>query len=423
MSAARVVAPPARGRRRNVESRPAGGTYRVAARMFHSGHCVRQWPVELQRTMAMWFSRVLIWFARSAVVVLMIASFLPLIRTGAWIVRLCDFPRIQLLVLLLFPLLATAGHSVVGRRYKREHLILMIAIVATAIWQLSHAAPFTPVWRKELAGTTEDKCLRLMVANIEFNNSEFESVMQVLQQHDPDVLLLVEIDDTWKAALAPLRTEYPHRVEVIRDEGLGLALWSKLPIPSQDVKYLVSERRPSIFATLSLPDGTDVRFAGIHPTPPGLDDETEGGRRDSRVRDAELVLVAKEVKADPDSAWIVAGDFNDVAWSHTTRLFKRLSGLRDPRVGRTLLNTYHADYPLLRYPIDQVFLTEGSTVKSLNRVRLPGSDHFAVAADVRVPTTGSHSPSSQTSRSESREIIEEGEQDAAQRDVEAPGDP
>jgi endonuclease/exonuclease/phosphatase (EEP) superfamily protein YafD len=90
------------------------------------------------------------------------------------------------------------------------------------------------------------------------------------------------------------------------------------------------------------------------------------------------VLVARAVAEDQGAAWIVAGDFNDVAWSHTTRLFKRLSGLHDPRIGRGLLNTYHARRPLLRYPLDHTFMSAGFAVHELRRVRAPGSDHFAV---------------------------------------------
>ena len=42
----------------------------------------------------------------------------------------------------------------------------------------------------------------------------------------------------------------------------------------------------------------------------------------------------------------------------------------DPRVGRSLMNTYHADHPLLRYPIDQVFIPKDSTLQAMSRVRL-----------------------------------------------------
>ncbi len=360
----------------------------------------------------------LIWVARVTLAVLVIATLLPQIRTGYWIVRVCDFPRMQLLFLLFVPLLATVAHAWTTRSFRREHWILLVGVVATACWQAAHALPFTPLWPKELADSSGQPNLRVMVANIEFDNTQYDAVSQVIQEYDPEVLLLVEINSDWRTALGSLREAYPYHIEAIRDEGLGLALWSKIPVQREEVEYLVTERRPSIFATVVLPDGAPIRFAGVHPTPPGLDDETQGGRRDSRVRDAELVLVAKEVQADPDSAWVVTGDFNDVAWSHTTRLFKRLSGLRDPRVGRKLLNTYHADYPLLRYPIDHVFLSKGSTVERLQRVSLPGSDHFAILADVYVTGHPKPDPSSPSDRSEAKEIVEEGEHDADKRDLE-----
>ncbi|WP_165698829.1 endonuclease/exonuclease/phosphatase family protein [Bremerella volcania] len=361
----------------------------------------------------------LIWLARITLAVLVIVSLAPLVNTGYWVVRLCDFPRVQLLFLLLVPTLATVAHAWGACGFRREHWILGGGILAAACWQAAHVLPFTPLWPQELADASEQKNLRLMVANIKYSNTQFDEVSQVIQQQDPDLLLLIEINQKWKSELDPLRQAYPHHVEVIRDEGLGLALWSKLPILNEEVKYLVSKLRPSIFATLALPDGKTVQVAGLHPTPPGLKDDTPGGRRDSRVRDAELVLVAQEVQADADATWLVTGDFNDVAWSHTTRLFKRLSGLGDPRVGRALLTTYHADYPPLRYPIDHVFLSQGSTVGKFQRVRLPGSDHFAVLAEFHVAGNAVPETASSEDEVEAKEIVEEGEQDAQQRNIEA----
>lgn len=51
--------------------------------------------------------------------------------------------------------------------------------------------------------------------------------------------------------------------------------------------------------------------------------------------------MAREIKRDADQRWLATGDFNDVAWSGTTRLFQDLADLKDPRVGRRLLNIYH----------------------------------------------------------------------------------
>lgn len=361
----------------------------------------------------------LIWLARITLALLVLVTLAPLVNTGYWVVRLCDFPRVQILILLLVPTLAIVAHAWGTWGFRREHGILGGVILAAACWQAAHVLPFTPLWQQELAKASERENLRLMIANIKFENNQFDAVSQVIEQHDPDLLLLIEINEKWNSELDQLRQAYTHHVDVVRDEGLGLALWSKLPIQDEQVKYLVTERRPSIFATLTLPDGKTIQVAGVHPTPPGLKDETPGGRRDSRVRDAELVLVAKEVQANADAAWLVTGDFNDVAWSHSTRLFKRLSGLRDPRVGRALLTTFHADYPPLRYPIDHVFLSQGSTVGEFKRVRLPGSDHFAVLAEFHVTGNAVPETASSSDHKEAEEIVEEGEEDAQERNIDA----
>ncbi|MGP1309575.1 MAG: endonuclease/exonuclease/phosphatase family protein, partial [Phycisphaerales bacterium] len=100
---------------------------------------------------------------------------------------------------------------------------------------------------------------------------------------------------------------------------------------------------------------------------------------------------------------------------HTTRLFERLSGLRDPRKGRSLLSTYHADYALFRYPIDHVFVSEGFAVRALERVRIPESDHLGVVADLVLLREEGVKPNPDgDDQQEAQEIVEEGKEDAAE---------
>ncbi|MEM8758029.1 MAG: endonuclease/exonuclease/phosphatase family protein, partial [Planctomycetota bacterium] len=204
----------------------------------------------------------------------------------------------------------------------------------------------------------------------------------------PDLLLVVEIDEPWFEALAEVRGRYPHRVECVRGDGLGIALWSRLELGSPSVSFLVSDRRPSVWARVMLPGAKTVRFVGLHPTPPGLEKPHEDDRFDSDNRDEELAIVARRV-ADSENnnendLWLVAGDLNDVAWSRTTAQFKRRSGLVDPRVGRGFVNSFHAQYPLLRYPLDHVFFSQQIGLAAYKRFRLPGSDHFGLRADLAV---------------------------------------
>ena len=171
-----------------------------------------------------------------------------------------------------------------------------------------------------------------------------------------------------------------------------------------------------MWAELRLESGQPVNFVGVHPTPPGLLDSTGDTRRDSRVRDAELILIAKAVAERHDEAWIVAGDFNDVAWSHTTRLFKRIGGLKDPRVGRSFMGTYVAQLPPCRCPIDHVFISDCFSIANLSRKRISGSDHFAMLATVSFDEERGVMPQPQgNDRKEARKVIEEGKAEAAER--------
>ncbi|RUR30850.1 endonuclease/exonuclease/phosphatase family protein [Vreelandella andesensis] len=351
-------------------------------------------------------------------------ALLPLIPSGQWWIRLWDFPRLQLAGALLLPLLLLGLHAWI-KRPRKEHAVWVVVIFAIGGWHLSHILPFTSVWSTEVPNAEiqpgeNQTTLKVLTANVTYTNDHYAEVMAMVRREDPDLLLLIEVDSDWAEELAPLDEDYPHRVGEVRGEGLGIVLWSRISLLEQKVEYLVSERRPSIFATIDVPGIGPVRFVGAHPVPPGLQETTvsnEDERRDSRERDAELMLIARHVEKDPDNRWIVTGDFNDVAWSGTTKLFADLSDLKDPRRGRRLLSTYHADYPLWRYPIDHLFVSDGFHLIDIDRVKVQGSDHFGLSTTLAVGRKDQGEPeASIEAEKKAEEMVEEGAEDAAKHD-------
>lgn len=88
----------------------------------------------------------------------------------------------------------------------------------------------------------------------------------------------------------------------------------------------------------------------------------------------------------PDSLpTIVAGDFNDVSWSRTIYQLTRTGELHDASLGRGLYNTFDANSPLARWPLDHFFVNPPWQVAELRRLPYVGSDHFPLYIELVLP--------------------------------------
>ena len=302
-----------------------------------------------------------------------VATLMPLLRHTAWWIRVCDFPRLQIVAALV--LMLVAGLALGGAGPWQQGFLL--ALASAAIYQLTRIIPYTPLVRKAVADSTRahdpSTQLSLAVMNVLQYNRQGALALATVRAADPDVIMAVETDEWWHQQLRPLEETHPYTCHEPLDNTYGLLFFSRLPLKSCQIKYLLNADIPSLHTYVQLPDGrTWVRLYGLHPKPP-----TPQESKTSTRRDAELLLVGKEVDRR-DEPTIVFGDMNDVAWSHTSELFRRVSGLLDPRVGRGLMPTFHADYSLLRWPLDHVFVSPHFQVVDMRRLPHMGSDHFPI---------------------------------------------
>jgi len=346
-------------------------------------------------------------------------SLLSLSRSPHWFVRGWDFPRVQI------ALLASATGAVYSwccAGGVLQDWLFLGAILACVIWQVAKIYPYTPiapvrVQSSRHSPSNERRRLRLLICNVQMENREYERLLSLAREADPDVLLAVETDERWVRALEPLAADYPHVVRQPQSNYFGLVLFSRVPLLEARVEFLVQDDVPSVFAVLELA-GERVVLRGLHPRPPEpLRDQ------DSAPRDAELVLVGRSIEKQGGAPTIVAGDLNDVAWSATTQLFLRLSGLLDPRMGRGFYNSYNARNPLVRWPLDHLFHSNHFRLVELRRCGNIGSDHFPVLIELSYdPEAPAQQPESRSTPGDQQEAAErlEAHADAARTGSDRP---
>src|SRR5690606_20083888 len=316
----------------------------------------------------------MIWVIQILAIIVIWLSFWSLIPRDEWWIRGADFPRLQILVLgfIAFVLFLVLEHP-----WNWLNQLLFIGLMAALAYQLKMVLPYTFVWKKQLKQVKQDQLdpqrqISLMVCNVLTTNSKYHLLIEQIQIHQPDLVLTLETDQAWQNALSVIEADYPYRVPVPLDNLYGMHLYSKLELTETEVKFILSDEIPSIHTQVTLASGNQVQLYCLHPKPPS---PTEA--KDSTLRDAELLIVGDQIK-DLDESCIVMGDLNDVAWSRTTRLFQRISGLLDPRVGRHFVNTFHANYPLLRWSLDHIFHSTDFALVHMERLPNIGSDHFPV---------------------------------------------
>jgi endonuclease/exonuclease/phosphatase (EEP) superfamily protein YafD len=300
-----------------------------------------------------------------------VSVFITFVRNDYWMFKIMEYPRLQKLVVVLATLVLWLASFPLGQI---SEVISMALLGLAAVYLFYKILPYTRLSSKEMkevAATGDAPILKIYAANVYQDNTEYHRVLEQVKTTSPDLVFLLETDCKWAEGMAELHSTYPFSLKCPLDNTYGLLFYSRFPLKDAKINYLVKPDIPSIEAIVSLPSGDEVKLFGLHPEPPVPTENLY-----STAKDKELMKVALAVK-DCKLPCIVFGDLNDVAWSHTTELFRKTSRLLDPRRGRGFYSTFSAHSRLIRFPLDYVFCSPQFGLVEMKRMPKNGSDHFA----------------------------------------------
>ncbi|MDB5385381.1 MAG: hypothetical protein JWM11_1027 [Planctomycetaceae bacterium] len=259
--------------------------------------------------------------------------------------------------------------------WKRYRSPAMCCLIISLFWNGGLLLPYyVPV--KQSSHPDPEKSLSLISLNVYTANPNKADVVAYLRARQPDLIVVMEVDEPWERALDELKDDYPHRFIQPRHDNFGIGLLSKWPLQGERFVKFSDTDLPNIVATIDH-RGSAFQLVATHPLPPI-------GAGYTRKRNAQLRELADFVKKSPLPS-IVAGDFNATPWSSAFREFVSRSQLRDSGMGRGVQGSWNAKSRLIRIPIDHVFVPQNVTV--VRRVLGPdiGSDHYPVEATIELP--------------------------------------
>lgn len=326
------------------------------------------------------FKRYCHYFLIGIAALLLVLSLLSLFydASSLWWIKVLNFPRTQALIAAISVLFLAIFFT---KRLSILNIFLFACLLASIGINASFILAYTPFVKKQVpsfdgeTASPRDK-VSILVANVYINNKNAAAFLDAVVAKDPDLVLVMEANKWWQEVLQPLRKRYRYAIEYPLENSYGIMLYSKHALQSKETMFLEHADVPSVHAKVQLLNGRQFYFHGMHPVPP-IPSSKYPDNMNAQDSYGELNKLA-DIIAKQTMPVIVAGDFNDVAWSNTQRIFHKNSKLKDVRVGRGLYNSFNAHSAFMRWPLDHVFVTKEFRLVTLERLNKFGSDHFPI---------------------------------------------
>lgn len=220
---------------------------------------------------------------------------------------------------------------------------------------------------------TKTNILRVVQANVRFNNSQTHKISKVIAAAKPDIILLQEITRISEGVLGDFEQSHPHQIHCHHSDIGSVAILSRFPLG--DPKRSRCLWRLGFARTQIAIDGRMFEFASFHSRWPWPF---------SQPRQVAALKTEFEALQHPV---IVAGDFNSAPWSAIVR---KVANMTNTKTASGLYLTWSLPVDLFRkfigpiLPIDQIMISPKLDYLSREVLEDGGSDHYPVLTRINL---------------------------------------
>lgn len=301
---------------------------------------------------------------------------------GLMLHLLAAFLAVATLLAILFPrrpLLGVPQHwglqlwqlglvAAIGGILLADRMAIALAAAVAAYWSWR-------LWPRRATRSTGEAArplLRLVSANLLYENRDAERTLQGLAALEADVLVLCEVTPGMRRHLQRMEATHPHALDTCAPESVyGILILSRFPLTRRSSGIGEDPAPRHLAADLNIGADT-ISLVAIHPTNPLRFD------RAHRIP-AEFDAVAELCRAAQGDL-IVTGDCNAAGWSSYLRALEGAAGLASDGRMRPSWPVWLP--PLVRLPLDHVWVRGRVALLQAGLGPRFGSDHLPLVADI-----------------------------------------
>lgn len=214
--------------------------------------------------------------------------------------------------------------------------------------------------------------IKLGLFNVLTQNKNYEKFLNEVKTHNPDIIILQEVDDSWLENIKELKSEYSYNNKLPRDDNFGIALFSKVPLKFCLIEFWTDLDIPVIHAMTT----NDIEIYGIHTLPPT-------GEKYFQIRN-EMLEKISTLNRNKNTKLIISGDLNTTIYSPAYRKYIKSVELNDAQIfSKNIKGTWNsAHFPIFRIPLEHILFSKNLKLNNFSIGKNFGSDHLPVFAEI-----------------------------------------